>query len=437
MKLEPIAKPIRIRIKLGKSEFSSLDSVKNNFALEELYPLFLDGRLDRWLTQIGEDTFAREVKEMSTQCTEGSMRGYILFLSLFFDEVSLKGHRGNWSIEQYLAAAPLSSWEIVYEKTKKLSRVDWKHHLSQALSKKSINIIDVLRSKSLYEIFDSAEWGLKIEQHLSNAPLATLLQWYLNPLFRTKASVNWGRLIRPLLSIEKAKSLYKSQDYSTIFSSTWGIVFADLIQDWDSENEAIEGLLKQNVEHLNAFRLRCSQRGFKKAENKLDLWYVLSKSKDYPQVLKTIRSWDIGSYKLSKEEYSSLETDFAREILALLQFLRGLYLRAAERNEVLQNSRTFSDEIQILIAVRAVREEENSFWDGGNAIRKFVHRMNNELVSDALGFGSDAIRKLAHSMNNELANYVLKQKRFSYPEIATYFVKSILLPKVRSLQGKS
>ena len=58
MKLEPKAKPIRIRIKLGNSEHSSLDSVKSNFSIKELYPLFKDGRLERWLEQIGEKQFA-------------------------------------------------------------------------------------------------------------------------------------------------------------------------------------------------------------------------------------------------------------------------------------------------------------------------------------------------------------------------------------------
>ena len=112
MKLEPKAKPIRIRIKLGNSEHSSLDSVKSNFSIKELYPLFKDRRLERWLEQIGEKQLAHRTSELSKQCGDGNMKDYILFLSLIFDEVadSLSAYKGKeWSLNDYLSSTPLDT----------------------------------------------------------------------------------------------------------------------------------------------------------------------------------------------------------------------------------------------------------------------------------------------------------------------------------------
>ena len=84
MKLESYAKPIRIRIKLGDSEYSSLDSVKSHFSIKELYPLFKDGRLERWLMQIGESQLALRTSDLSKKCGDGDIKDYILFLSFYF-----------------------------------------------------------------------------------------------------------------------------------------------------------------------------------------------------------------------------------------------------------------------------------------------------------------------------------------------------------------
>ena len=472
MKLEPIAKPIRIRIKLGKSEFSSLDSVKNNFVIKELYPLFLDGRLDRWLTQIGETTLAKEVKEMSTKCTEGSLRDYILFLSLFFEEVassvSLNGHKTeDWLPEQYLSNAPISTWEIVYEKTKEIANIDWKHCLEQALSKNNIDIINLFQSKSLYKIFDAVEWGSNFAKNINSseeykyfanfleqklrvnsdlepvfleyfhatelkgykwadsfkeASLSVLLHWYSIRAFRRKFGIDWPTLICPLLSIESAKALYQSPDYSTIFDENWGTILADLIQNWESENDSIEELLAKNFQHLNAYYQRCVERGFKGVEQKLDSWSMLSKSKDYSLVLKAIKSWDVNSYHQSKNEYSLLETDLAKSILDFLKLLVDLYRNYGMSREIeaLRNSLYFSDEVEIMIAIK----ENSSSWGIGLFDKEAPKRIR------------ERIERIANTKGNALANYVLQENEYSYYKVATYFVKSILLPKVRSLQVK-
>lgn len=52
MKIIAKAKPVKIRIKSGGEEHSSLESLKRNFSFKDIEPL-LDGRLSRWLKQQG------------------------------------------------------------------------------------------------------------------------------------------------------------------------------------------------------------------------------------------------------------------------------------------------------------------------------------------------------------------------------------------------
>ncbi len=64
MRLEPIAKPVRIRIKSGGIEHSSLTSLREHFVLEDLKDLIADGRLSRWLQQQGQESIPDEICQM-------------------------------------------------------------------------------------------------------------------------------------------------------------------------------------------------------------------------------------------------------------------------------------------------------------------------------------------------------------------------------------
>lgn len=84
MKIIPKAKPVKIRIKSGGEEHSSLESLKQNFSVEDIFPL-LDGRLDRWLRQQGNDLIADAVKafeEIGIETDESLFR----FINCFFNE---------------------------------------------------------------------------------------------------------------------------------------------------------------------------------------------------------------------------------------------------------------------------------------------------------------------------------------------------------------
>lgn len=82
MKLIPKAKAVRIRIKSGGEEHSSLDSLKRNFDLSDVRVL-LDGRLSRWLKQQGEHDLASKLVLIDI---EKLIKDDFALCKLFFDK---------------------------------------------------------------------------------------------------------------------------------------------------------------------------------------------------------------------------------------------------------------------------------------------------------------------------------------------------------------
>lgn len=84
MRIIAKAKPIRIRIKSGGEEHFSLDSLRCNLCVQDLWPLIKDHRLSRWLMQLGETELAHSVDSLS--CEELEEHGYFYVLKLFLKE---------------------------------------------------------------------------------------------------------------------------------------------------------------------------------------------------------------------------------------------------------------------------------------------------------------------------------------------------------------
>ena len=83
MKLEPKAKPVRIRIKSGGEEHFSLDSLKRNFSVQDLWEAVRGKSLSRWLKQQNEKELAEKV-DTFCQIEKPSAEDYIKFTTLFF-----------------------------------------------------------------------------------------------------------------------------------------------------------------------------------------------------------------------------------------------------------------------------------------------------------------------------------------------------------------
>jgi len=82
MRIIAKAKPIRIRIKSGGEEHSSLDSLRHNLCVQDLWPLIKDKRLSRWLMQLGEKELAHAIDALSVGQLDDSTYFKILFLFL-------------------------------------------------------------------------------------------------------------------------------------------------------------------------------------------------------------------------------------------------------------------------------------------------------------------------------------------------------------------
>ncbi len=473
MRLEPIAKPIRIRIKLGNSEYSSLDSVKSNFSIEELFPLFKDGRLERWLMQIGEVQLANDTNKLSKRCGDGDIEDYVKFLSLFYDEVanSLTQYQNDaaWSFTDYLSTASLDSIRIVYTKTKDVESIDWLSHIDGILSKD--NAFALFEDAQLHSVYDNGDWGIKlsglvktendyreifkflgteIKKHpdpeyqnilldfyfaaynngyvwasiFGSEDLDFFLEWYSNSYFTKKCKQDWKTIIRPHLTIENIKDFFES-DYSDIFKGSfeeefdlvtdegtynycywgeefanlvtdegtykelftylenysrnsqqpdrckdiistfysilykkgyqwtsifkheltieylsdlyqneciqilnidWGKLFADCVTDWERDSKIIESVIRSNGRDVISFYNRCVEKGYEEAKLKLDPWYVLANSDDYPYVKKALDEWDgeRRHYKRENYNYINILSPLGQQILDFLQSLIDL-----------------------------------------------------------------------------------------------------------------
>ena len=84
MKLIAKAKPVKIRIKSGGEEHTSLDSLKKNFNISDIQ-LLLDGRLVRWLKQQGENELAIKVQNYNSKSLNCA-QDIFDFITIFFQE---------------------------------------------------------------------------------------------------------------------------------------------------------------------------------------------------------------------------------------------------------------------------------------------------------------------------------------------------------------
>lgn len=84
MRMVPKAKPVKIRIKSGGKEHSTLESLKQNFAIQDIIPL-LDGRLERWLRQQGCCDLAETISKYDASSLN-SEQSVLDFVKSFYGE---------------------------------------------------------------------------------------------------------------------------------------------------------------------------------------------------------------------------------------------------------------------------------------------------------------------------------------------------------------
>ena len=310
MKLEPKAKPIRIRIKLGNSEYSSWDSVKkSNFSIKELYPLFKDGRLERWLEQIGEEEDAHRTGELSKQCGNGDMKDYIQFLSLFFDEVaeSLSAFKGEeWSLYDYLSSARLDTVEIIYAKTMELEEIDWGEELAKVVTDKE-------KYKELFTYLESFS---------KNNPQPERCRRIIST-FYSNCSQKGYQFVSAFkgMSLDYIVDLYQNECFQML-DIDWGKLFADCIKDWNTDYEKVKKIIKCN--HRSSFYMCCY--GIPEAMNKLGSWFLLANTDEYGIIINALDEWNENRshYNRDKYNYKKINSPLGKQILDFMQSLIDL-----------------------------------------------------------------------------------------------------------------
>ena len=90
MRIIAKAKPIQIRIKSGGEEHFSLDSLRQNLNVQDLWPLIQDNRLSRWLRQLGEVDLAHEIDALSE--SQLNFFTYFKVLVLFLNDDLVEHH---------------------------------------------------------------------------------------------------------------------------------------------------------------------------------------------------------------------------------------------------------------------------------------------------------------------------------------------------------
>ena len=403
MKLEPKAKPIRIRIKLGYSEYSSWDSVKkSNFSIKELYPLFKDGRLERWLEQIGEKQLAHRTSELSEQCGDGNMKDYILFLSLIFDEVadSLSAYKGKeWSLNDYLSSTPLDTIKFIYAQTMDVEEIDWGEEFTKL----------VTNEEKYKELFTY------LERDSRNNPQPERCRKILSTFYSncSNKGYRWASAFKDEFSIDYIAYIYQNECFQ-IPDVDWGKLFADCVKDWATDSERIEKIIKS--EHNISFYNHCVNNGFEEAKMKLDPWYELANSDEYEIINKALSQWlklKNKKFNRDKHNYNNLKLPLGKQILDFLQSLKDLEYGSWVNNDHSYGSAYYLEyEKQVMTCV--------SKRMGRNGSGRYFNSDQKENLKAIQGMKEGDVElavKLAHYADD---NYTKE-----YIEIAEYAIEQI------------
>ena len=95
MNLSPIARRVKIRISSGGTSHADLDSLLRRFSVADLSPLLADGRLTRWLIQIGEPAKAAALESFD-RLDYNDADSITSFLHVFFEFESLYALASGW-----------------------------------------------------------------------------------------------------------------------------------------------------------------------------------------------------------------------------------------------------------------------------------------------------------------------------------------------------
>lgn len=187
MKLEPKAKPVRIRILSGGEEHSSIESLRNNYSLTDILPLARDGRLHKWLLRVGETKAAEDAYILIGSNTYANSRDMVALTASIFNTPAknIEDLQKLWqkkypkSLLNYIktyggAFSNISSAREAYESFNgdntgiKLEK--WQYIFETTLRKMPISAVleDFKQFKDIKPM-DSIVWSKVLQYHAANA----------------------------------------------------------------------------------------------------------------------------------------------------------------------------------------------------------------------------------------------------------------------------
>lgn len=251
MKLEPKAKPIKIRIMMGGEEHSTLEGVKRYFSLNELMPLIEDGRFERWLNQIGERDKA----------------------------------------------------EMILEK-----KCNWTNTISENVVKEILCVLfeQECSSKTLFDIAKSWETDSSfvkvakdVLRFLSKSNFEAAKYYYLKD---ENSDELWQELFSNVSKLSVLEELYQDERTREVFKDKqWGSKFATFVENESSFDQILQWIQNENDANLkNQFLERCADKGIENAKRMVDPWYVLAKNEAEYEIV-----WNcLDSYNVRTDIYS-------------------------------------------------------------------------------------------------------------------------------------
>jgi hypothetical protein len=456
MKLEPKAKPIRIRIKIGNEEYSTFDSLRENLNLPELYPRLIDGVFIKWLRQIGEHQRAERAEKIRAMClgTKDETRNYILLLSLFDKDAEQILSKNNDSIDAFLAKIPIE--KLLFLQSKHGFPINRPNVIRPRLN--SMKLKDRIEQvKEFFKLdekspsFDAEEWGSLMAQIVDEAgegkekavckDLFDYLIAYsteqsealkrIQPVMKTfygKIKNNYhltNILTNEELSIEHLSTLY-SHDILKGLAINWYELFYACVknvsqsgrsEDVSATIEEFRKLIDDDMSLWKLFIKLCIKNGIKEADAFNDIeWMELVKSEeDYKIVNKALynfRIFPFSSFYKHSLDYNKVKAGLGIQIIKLLVFLAEL---DKDENAIRPNlsDNYLRNLLKIMCEVR--KNQYNNYYDRffKATYTDFLNSMKDfsNLASFMLNHTDLGYRRACNKLSDELRSKLEEEKK--------------------------
>ena len=452
MRLDPVAKPVKIRIKLGDCECTDLEKAKENFSLKEIYPLYKDGRLSRWLKQIGHDELAKLANDGLTNGSghDDVLVDYISVIQIFFPDAkdiidSIDNESGDYfgnlfKITRELVATYLSNTKFPVCDIldtwcplvlKERDRSDLVAQLSSCIdSQEKFRIV----FKYLMDYVSRDE---------DNAELLTLLLGEMTP-----KGYDWKECLVNDLNTDILRRLFDIKSFRETIAD-WGELFASHMSNYDNESNIVEPLLfsaygdnelsqyhkiledrglvhpviiqPQNIQSQNICFFDFDVKGL----SDLPLINQLLKdTQEFEKLLATINSWLSFRKRYSGPEHAISDSKRSNIVFKheaskqIVGFVKGILLLEQNSNNkflIYSASRDLFADVKSVLNIMQSRKytsQKYQFTKAQNCELNVIERKSSYLKDCVKDARSKSYGEVAYGIVNDLLNKLKESSKF-------------------------